>query len=237
MPIYQLTLIDRKIIAHETIECHFEKPAELTFTPGQYGGFSLPQLQAIDIKQATRLFSLLSTPHDSYLAIATRIKNSLYKPPPANLPIGGKIKFAGPSGNFILHEDMTKPVILIAGGIGIVPFYSMIRETLHQPSERSLTLFYGNESIETTAFYTELETLSKTQSTFKFIPTFSTYPSEWLGEKGWITDQMIKKYVSDLYAPIYYVCGAGGMVSAIHNLLHELDIPEDQIRCEDFPGY
>src|SRR3990167_5817738 len=139
MPIYTIKLIDRREVAKGTVMFVFEKPSGFSFKPGQYGGFTLINPPEKDANGITRRFSLLSTPDDDHLAIATRIQSQshAYKRVLNQLPLGSEIKFAGPTGTFTLHEDSSVPAILLAGGIGIAPFYSMIRyATAHKHSHK-----------------------------------------------------------------------------------------------------
>jgi len=48
---------------------------------------------------------------------------------------------------------------------------------------------------------------------------------------------MLKKYIPDLKQPVYYVCGSPAMVNALREILIELEIDEEKIYIEDFPGY
>src|SRR4051812_22974007 len=107
MPIHHLKLCNRQEIARGTLLFEFEKPAGLHFKAGQYGGFTLINPTETDANGITRRFSLLSIPDDPYLAIATRVQQSAYKRVLSTLPIGSEIKFAGPTGSFTLHEDIT----------------------------------------------------------------------------------------------------------------------------------
>jgi ferredoxin-NADP reductase len=238
MPIHQLKLIGRHEIAKGTMILHFEKPAGFTFKPGQYGGFTLINPSETDEKGTNRRFSILSTPQDELISIATRAQQSAYKRVLNTMPIGSEIKFAGPAGNFTLHEDVETPAVMIAGGIGVTPFYCMIRDAIQHQSPRKITLFYGNQSIEDTAFFDELTDWEKDNTDhFKLITALATPDKGWTGETGYITHELIKKYIPDLSKPIFYVCGSPAMVSALRETLQEMDIPEDRIKFEDFPGY
>src|SRR5690348_6930595 len=115
MPIYTLKLIQRSEVARETIELVFEKPVGFTFTAGQYGGFTLIRPSETDAGGITRRFSLLNSPNDNHISITTRIQTSAYKRVLNTLKIGDEIKFAGPTGNFVLHQDSDTPAVLIAG--------------------------------------------------------------------------------------------------------------------------
>lgn len=215
----------------------FEKPAGFNFTPGQYGGFTLINPAETDAGGITRRFSILSTPDDMYLSIAMRIQQSAYKRVLKELPFNSELKFAGPIGTFVLHQETTTPAVLIAGGIGITPFYSMIVAALKHTPDRDITLFYGNQSPADTAFLTELQTLAATHPHFKFIPIMTNPDNSWMGETGYISYQLIKKNVINLSTPIFYICGSATMVNALNETLNELDVPKEHIKVEDFPGY
>ncbi|OGT38495.1 MAG: hypothetical protein A3F12_04105 [Gammaproteobacteria bacterium RIFCSPHIGHO2_12_FULL_38_14] len=237
MPIYKIKLLNRTEVANNTWVFHFEKPVGFTFKPGQYGGFTLIHAKSVDPAHITRRFSFLSAPFDENLSIATRIQLSAYKQALMSLQIGDEIKLAGPTGAFTLHENINIPAVFIAGGIGITPFYSMIRDAIHQRVMQPMYLFYGNQTIEDAAFFHELTALSKSNPQFKFIPVFDRANEEWQGERGYITDTILKKYLDDIILPNYYVCGSPAMVTALQELLMEMGIESDKIKVEDFPGY
>jgi ferredoxin-NADP reductase len=237
MPLYTLKLLSRQQITKDLIEFVFEKPAAFHYQAGQYGGFTLLSLLANNPTEATRRFTFLSTPDEPVLRITTRIQTSPYKQALLSLDIGDQIKLAGPSGQFICHDDVTIPAVMIAGGIGVTPFYSIIKNKTLEKSKQSLFLFYGNESQISSAYLDELNSLEANNPYFKFIPTLTNANEFWTGERGYITHTMIKKYVPDLLTAIYYICGSPNMVTALQETLLELDIPSIQIKTEDFPGY
>ncbi|OGT38115.1 MAG: hypothetical protein A3F11_10855 [Gammaproteobacteria bacterium RIFCSPHIGHO2_12_FULL_37_14] len=237
MPLYKIKLIDRQAIAIQTIKFVFEKPLGFTFKPGQYAGVTLINPPETDAGGITRRFSILSSPDDTELAIVTRIQSSAFKRVLNQLPLGSEVKFAGPTGTFTLHEDQSIPAVLIAGGIGIAPFYSMIRYATQHRQSQPLYLFYGNQSIQHAAFLNELSDAQQNHSLFKLIATMDTPDSAWQGEHGYITSTLIKKYISDLAQPNYYICGSPVMVTTLQETLVEMGIEEEKIRVEDFPGY
>lgn len=59
----------------------------------------------------------------------------------------------------------------------------------------------------------------------------------WTGETGYITQEMLQRYVDDLTAPIYYSTGPATLVAAMRNLLNEAGVDDDAIRTEEFTGY
>lgn len=235
MPIHILQLIERHTIARNTIEFVFSKPKNFSFKPGQYAGFTLINPIETDAGGITRRFSILSTPSDEHIRIVTRIQDSAYKRVLCTLPIGSEIKFAGPTGTFTLHEDATIPAVLIAGGVGIAPFYCMIKHAANQQSTQPIFLFYGNQTFEDGAFLKELADIE--HPSFKLIASLAQPGPNWEGETGFISEIMIKKHILDLSLPIYYICGSPAMVTAIQEILVEMGIRDDRIKVEDFPGY
>ncbi len=235
MPIHILTLTARHPIARDTIEFHFAKPEGFQFKAGQYGGFTLTHAKHLEPTNLNRRFSLANAPGDDTIVIATRLQQSAYKKELNALEIGGTIKFAGPVGNFTLHEDKLQPAVFIAGGIGITPFYSMLRQASLEKSQREFILFYGNQTLADAAYIEELKNLNL--ENFTFVPVLADGSESLPFESGYISYELIKKYVKDLEKPVFYVCGSPAMVSALSETLKELDIPSERTKVEDFPGY
>lgn len=235
MPIHQLTLVTQKNVAKHTMEYTFEKPLNFHFLPGQYGGFTLINKETN--QPITRRFSLLSAPHEPIIRIAMRIQPSPFKNAMLELRPGDTIKFAGPSGQFVLHEDSAIPAVFIAGGIGITPFYSMIQHASQNHSTRAITLFYGNNTLEESAYLDDFYAYKKQNAAFTFIPTLQHPPADWADEKGFITASLIEHYIDCSQPVIFYVCGSLSMVQAIQQTLKMLEIPDNNIKAEDFPGY
>ena len=237
MPIYKIKLVQRETVANNTIKLTFEKPEGMTFIAGQYGGFTLINPAETDEQGNTRRFSLLSPPDHQHLMIVTRVQKSAYKRNLQNMAPGTEIKFAGPTGNFLLHDDVSIPAVLIAGGIGIAPFYSIIKHVLQHQPERRIMLFYGNQTLADSALLDELLQLTHDFPRFSLIHVLANPHAEWQGEKGFITDETLVKNIADLDKPIFYVCGSPAMVAALRQVLRELQINDDRVKFEDFPGY
>jgi Na+-transporting NADH:ubiquinone oxidoreductase subunit NqrF len=60
---------------------------------------------------------------------------------------------------------------------------------------------------------------------------------EWNGETGCINEEMLAKYLGDAKSPIYCIVGPPGMVNALHSMVNESGVDDDDIRTEDFSGY
>jgi ferredoxin-NADP reductase len=93
--------------------------------------------------QKRRTFSLVSAPFESTRAIATRMRDTAFKRALKALPDGASVKLSGPIGQFTL-ADAARPAVFIAGGIGITPFMSRLRQANQERSTQSFLLLYSN---------------------------------------------------------------------------------------------
>ena len=233
-------LTSREEIAEGTMAFHFAKPADFQFRAGQAIDLTLLNPPQTDAEGNTRAFSLASAPFDSDLMIATRMRDTAFKRVlrKADLPL--EVKIEGPSGSFVLHHKAEKPAVFLAGGIGITPFLSIIRQAAHDRAPQQLHLFYGNRRPEDAAFLDTLTVIPAENPNFHLIAAMSEMQNsrrEWKGETGYIDKAMLTKYLPSLQGPIYYIAGPPAMVAAMRRMLTEAGVDEDDIRTEEFSGY
>ncbi len=234
------TLNKREEIAEGPMAFHFAKPADFQFRAGQAVDITLLNPPETDAEGNTRAFSIASAPFDSDLMIATRMRDTAFKRVlrNANLPL--EVKIEAPSGSFVLHRKAEKPAVFLAGGIGITPFFSIIRQTAHDRAPHQLHLFYGNRRPEDAAFLDTLSAIPEQNPNFHLIATMSEMEKshrEWKGETGFIDKVMLTKHLPTLNGPIYYIAGPPAMVAAMRRMLTVAGVDEDDIRTEEFSGY
>jgi ferredoxin-NADP reductase len=240
MGTYLCRVIKREEIAAGTLAVHLERPPEFQFKPGQSADLTLLDPAETDEAGSTRTFSMASAPAEAELVFATRQRPSAFKRALGGLPAGAPLRLTGPAGSFTLHRDAARPAVLLAGGIGITPFLSMIRHTASTAPTRDLVLFYANRRPEEAAFLDALWRLADGMPAFRFVPTVTesrTPPQGWRGETGRIDAGMLTKHLASLQGPIYYLAGSGAMVSALSEMLLAAGVSEHDIRSEEFPGY
>ena len=84
----------------------------------------------------------------------------------------------------------------------------------------------------------DLKELAEKNANFTFVPVMTKASSgEWDGETGHIDEDMMKRYVQDIHAPIYYLAGPANMVQAMYQLLVDAGADEDNIKAEEYSGY
>jgi ferredoxin-NADP reductase len=227
------------VIADRTRAFHFSRPAGFTFKAGQ----------AIDVlldgaggaTESTRhTFSIASAPFEDRLTVATRMRESDFKRALAALPVGANLRLEGPSGSLTLHSDASRPAIFIAGGIGVTPFMSILRQAARDRPARRLVLLYSNHRPEDAAWLHELKSLERGWTDFRLLPVMTAMnrsSESWSGLAGRIDADMLRNVGVDLPSPVYYVAGAPGMVAAMRAVLNDTRIEDDDIRSEDFHGY
>ncbi|MCI0417201.1 FAD-dependent oxidoreductase [bacterium] len=239
MATFNLSLRDRKKIAENTFAFYFEKPGSFQFKAGQFVGLTLIDPAQTDEKGNRRNFTIASAPYEEDLMIATRIRDTAFKRNLKVMPINKEVKLQGPFGNLTLAA-VGGPAVFLTGGIGITPFRSMSLQAAHEHLPNSLHLFYSNRRPEDAAFLKEMQNLEGLNPNYKFIATMTDMEKSaniWHGETGYINQNMLEKFLSDLTAPIYYIAGPPAMVAAMLQLLKKSGVDEQRIRTEEFSGY
>ncbi|WP_442909706.1 FAD-dependent oxidoreductase, partial [Hydrogenophaga sp.] len=148
MSTWQVLLQAREEVAGGTMAFYFQRPAGFAFKAGQAIDLILPATVAPGGQSQRHTFSLVSAPFESELVIATRMRDSAFKRALKMLPIGGLVEIEGPFGSLTLHNERARPAIFIAGGIGITPFMSMLRQATHDRLPQEMVLLYSNRRPE-----------------------------------------------------------------------------------------
>jgi ferredoxin-NADP reductase len=240
VPDYTSELLSKRVIAADTIAFHFRKPDGFEFRAGQAIDITLADPPETDAEGNTRTFSLASAPAEAELIIATRMRSSAFKRALKAAPPGLQLKMDGPTGSFTLHKNEHKPAVLMAGGIGITPFRSIVFDAVAEKKAHQIYLFYSNRKPEDAAFLGELQQVARDHSNFHLVLTMTEMGGareQWTGETGPLDQKKLRSHLDSLNGPIYYIAGPPGMVAAMRGVLVEADVDEDDIRTEDFPGY
>lgn len=240
MPTYRVKLLGREEVAEGTIAFHLEKPAGFEFKAGQYLDVTQISPPEKDNEGIARSLSIASAPEEKDLIFATRMRNTAFKRVMKTMPLGSELEIEGPYGSFTLHNNAARPAVLLAGGIGITPFRSMLLQAANKKLPHRLILFYSNRRPEDAAFLEEIQKLQKSNEKFTFVGIMTAMEKStrsWNGEKDHLSVELIAKYCKDLSAPIYYVVGPPGMVVSVRKTLNDAGVNDDDIRSEEFGGY
>lgn len=247
LPVHTMTLKNRLEVAERTLEIRFEKPPNMTFKPGQYMDLSVIDPIETDDSGNTRSLSINSSPEDPDLVFATRLRHSAFKRNLESMPLGSELRVEGPFGDFTLHQNTKRPAVLLAGGIGVTPFRSMVRRSIHERYPHRIFLFYANRRPEDAPFLDEFRDLQKANPLFSFIPTMTKVAGSskrWQGETGYIRFELLTKHLGvvrlkadEPTRPIFYIAGPPEMVGGLRSMLNHAHVEDDDIRMEEFAGY
>jgi ferredoxin-NADP reductase len=240
MTTHLAALAARESIAAGTMAFHFRRPAGFEFEPGQAIDLVLSAATEADDAGSRHTFSIVSAPFEDELVIATRMRDSEFKRRLGALAVGGQVTIDGPFGSLTLHQDPARTAVLIAGGIGITPLMSMLRQAAHEQRPQPLILLYSNHRPEDAAFLGELQRLEAQNPNFRLHATMTQIAAShepWHGATGQIDAPRLKSVVPDPGAAVFYVVGPPAMVEGMLLTLADAGIADDDIRSEEFYGY
>jgi ferredoxin-NADP reductase len=239
MTTFDVQLRRREQIADGTTAFHFSKPAGFTFKPGQALELILVGERAAEGDDGRHAFSIVSAPHESELVIATRMRDSAFKNALKDLPLGSPFQVDGPFGTLTLHKDAARPAVLIAGGIGITPFVSILRHAAREPVRRRITLLYSNKRPEDSAFLGELQQLARDEQV-RLVATMTEMSRSalaWTGETRRVDEALLRSLQVQGEAPVWYLAGPPAMVRSVQASLAAAGVDDDDVKIEEFYGY
>jgi ferredoxin-NADP reductase len=153
------------------------------------------------------------------------------------LVAGDQVEVRGPIGGYFVWDASTDaPLLLIAGGSGIVPLMSMIRHRRAIGSSIPLRMLYSSRTLEDIIYSDELSQLQNSNDQLEIFYTLTRQkPPGWNGYARRIDTQMLREVAGPLGTRTQvYVCGPTLMVEAVANGLLQVGLAANQIRTERF---
>ena len=153
--------------------------------------------------------------------------------------VGDTFASTSPAGTFtyspLFHGD---DLVFLAGGSGITPFMSMIREMADRGLKRRIRLVYGSRSPDDVIFHQELDLIAGRHGNFAFDLVVSEPPPGYTGRTGFLTADCLRECVGDVGGKMFYLCGPEAMYPFCRAALDELGVPRRRVRKEVFgpPG-
>lgn len=212
------------------------EPETIEFRPGQYVQLEAPAY-GDNPDPVYRAYSVASSPDetDSIELIVRRVPGGICTTWVfEHLEEGQEVRFNGPYGEFRLSDADGKPMIWIAGGSGMAPFWSIVRYMKAHDIARPCRYFFGAVAPRDLFLVEELNQLAKELDWFEFIPALSGQDlPDWDGEKGLIT-AVVDRHVKEDPEQEGYLCGSAGMIDAAVKVLKAKGIPEASIFYDKF---
>lgn len=147
---------------------------------------------------------------------------------------GTRAYMEGPYGRFTIDYFEAPGYVFLAGGVGITPVMSMLKTMRDRADGRPVILFYGTKTWEDTLLREEIDTL-KDELNMQVIYVVEEPRDEWKGEKGFITDDIMAKYLPDSrFNYLYFVCGPDLMQKNVKISLDKLGISMEKVQSESY---
>jgi ferredoxin-NADP reductase len=230
---------EKQEVAKETLLAIFDLLGEeVDFAPGQYFFVTLPDVGYQDDKGLRRHITVVTSPNEKgVLGFATRMRDSAFKRSLGELPVGAEVDVESPKGNFVLPENTSRPLVFVAGGIGITVFRSMLRYIREERLPYRVTLVYSNRDRESTPFLDELRELEQELPNLRLVLTMTQDPG-WEGETRKIDSQFFADYLGeDLNEYTFLVAGPPAMTGGMQEALASAGVREENVITERYSGY
>jgi ferredoxin-NADP reductase len=221
----RLRLVRQVALSEHVSEFQFQPERPLRFEPGQYLEFTLPHAR-VDGRGNRRTFSIASAPGDPLVRIGVKFyePSSSFKAALRQLKPGGAVMAGSLAGSFTLPRDPRRKLLLMAGGIGITPFRSMLADVVAREAKRDIVLLYSAASAAELSYGEVLEAADA----YGVKVVTATEP---------FTAEAIRQHAPDHQQREAYLSGPRVMVDHYRDLLVSMRQPRGRIHTDYFSGY
>lgn len=222
----ELKLIEKEHLIDNVWAFRFKPSEPLQYTAGQFVRVELPHDNP-DEQGTKRYFTDSAAPFEGILQITTRVTGSTFKQALAKLEPGDTALqlIARPDGDFV-WQDSDLPLVFVAGGIGVTPFRSILKQRAHDGQPLNVTVVYGSRTPEV-PFKDELEKWASSN------PDLHVHYA--VGAP--LTAERLAQLLPQLNQSLVYVSGPEPMVEALGDDLKQHGLPEVQLKQDYFPNY
>jgi len=217
-----------------------ELAAPLRFWAGQYVDITIPG------SGITRSFSMANAPGDHAAGGVTTLQFIIKIYPEGafsarldgGLSVGDALTVKGPYGTCFHREGRPGPMVLIGGGSGMSPLWSILQDHVARGDHRPLRFFYGARTKADLFHLEEFAAIAAQLPDFRFIPALSHAPpeDEWTGETGFIHEVVARTLRAEgMEGEIdAYSCGPPPMIDAVLPVLQMAGIEPERIYFDKF---
>lgn len=212
-------------IAKDTYELTFTLSDDFSFKAGQYVWVVLPKIDPPDPKGERRAFSITSSPENpKEISIIFRKGESNYKKSLLSLKKGDEVQIVGPFGSsFVVDEKSEDSFVLIAGGVGVAPFLSLLRYFDKKGTNNKFCVVTLNSSEDKVVYENELSEISSRNKNVDYACRYSGLRKE-----------SLESLPLDVGESKVFVCGPQGMVDHVDGLLNKLGVAKEDRYFEQF---
>ena len=228
-------------VTSDAVNVIFEKPeGDFNYLPGQF----ITLIFTIDGKKVRRAYSLCTTPGvDEHPAVTVKrvlgglVSNYVND----HIKAGDSLEIMEPMGMFTTeyNVDNERHLVMVGGGSGITPLFSILKATLAREPNSRVSLIYANRNENSIIFREELDRLEHEQKgRFSIVHVLDAAPGDWTGHRGMLSNENLKAIINGLpkhgKVTEYFTCGPQPLMDIVFDSLNELEIPLEYRYRESF---
>ena len=209
------------------------------FKPGQFVTLAI-QMREGPVPFLSKPYSISSSPtNKEFLGLTIKIteREGSFPKLVAKLRPGDKVTLMGPFGVFTFDPDKHKDVVMIAGGVGITPFHSMIAYATDKKLLNKLLLLFSNKTCSETLFYKDFEAFSKSNPNFGFVCTATREEGQLnlpIETGRFDPERILKNAGGSTEGKYFMLCGSTPFVEGFRDTLYSMGIPKEHVLYELF---
>lgn len=222
-------------LTHDIRQLDVRLDDALAFRAGQYVEVTLPD------SGVTRSYSMANPPGDeatlSFIikvypdgAFSSRLESEL--------EVGDPLEINGPFGVSFRDERNTGPMVLVGGGSGMAPLWSILNDLVENGQQKPVHLYYGARARRDLFYEREIAALATQLDDFRFVPALSKMDTDddWNGATGLIHEVVARDHadISAVDSTEAYACGPPPMVEAVLPVFQQMGIDADNIHLDKF---
>jgi ferredoxin-NADP reductase len=212
---------------------------DLPAWPGHRAGQHVDvRLTAEDGYQAQRSYSIASSPEEHNLVLTVeRLEDGEVSPYLVDeLRPGDELELRGPIGGYFVWDQASGgPLLLIAGGSGVVPFRAILRHRVAVGGETAVRVLYSARSLDEVLYREEFLSLGSNEDIAVRLALTRAWPDGWQGHRGRITPELLRDVSWPAEErPLIYICGPTAFVETIAGELVHIGHDPSRIRTERF---
>jgi len=224
---HKIKFVKKESIAPNIYSFHFTSKEKIKWKAGQHGIFEIKEKGAKTLRWP---FWISSSPSEGEIVITTKHKTDetiAFKQKLMTLKAGDTLRFRGPIGTLHIPKNTKKHYALLATGIGIAPFRSILKQINDTNSQANVTLFFlGNKELH--YFREEISAIAAKNKNITI---------QYIYKPDRITGQIIQEALGDkIFETIYLLSGSSQIIRNYQRTLRGLGIPRRNIKIDILVG-
>jgi ferredoxin-NADP reductase len=233
----RLDFLGKEKLTPTSWELSFRPQREVRFRAGQYMELTIPHAKS-DVRGLRRIFSIASAPIETGVirfGLNTAERSSSLKSALLTLAPGEIIAGTAVGGDFLLPKELTRPLLFVAGGIGITPFMSHMEQIEGAGEVRDVVVLYSASSADELAYSERLQKLG--HSVLLLAPSAPRpLPKNWIYVgHGPLTPEVLASAVPDVKSRAAFVSGPPAFVHVVRGILRKAQA--QSVKTDFFSGY